>query len=83
MLKDRRVTRRLGVVTIFVVAKDHDSRFGTVGLAVLVGLDDEDAHGGQGFGNHALAAQREVRFLVNSFEYVVLFQPPFLLDVRV
>jgi hypothetical protein len=83
LLKDRRVTRRLGVVTIFVVAKDHDPRFGTVGLAVLVGLDDEDAHGGQGFGNHALAAQREVRFLVNLLEYVVLFQPPFLLVVRV
>jgi hypothetical protein len=81
VLENRRVALGLVVDSIFVVAKDNDARFGAMWAAILVWLDNQDAHGGHGLGNNALAAQGEVLLLADPVENVERLKPPFFLQV--
>ena len=83
VLKDRGVALRLGVIPVLVVPEDDDTRLGTVGFAVLVELDLENAHGREGSGNETLTFQREVLLLGDALEHLVLLEPPFFFGIRV
>ena len=58
-------------------------RLGAVGLAVLVELDLENAHGREDSRNETLAFQRKVLLLGDALEHPVLLEPPFFFGIRV
>ena len=54
-----------------------------MGLAILVWLDDKDAHGWNGFGDLVLTAKGKVFLFIDASKHIQLFQPPFLFIVGI
>jgi hypothetical protein len=44
VFEDGGVLLRLAVIAVFIVAKDDNTGFGSVRMAIFVGLDDKDTH---------------------------------------
>ena len=83
VLEYRGVVLRLGVVPVLVIPENDNTRLGAVGLAVLVELDLENAHGRESSRNETLTFQREVLLLGDALEHPVLLEPPFFFGVQI
>ncbi len=81
MLKDRCISVGFGVVAVFMVAHHNNARFGAMRCTILVGIDNEDAHGRKGFRNEAPAMEVEVGFLVDPVKDLVAIKSHFFFFV--
>ena len=67
VLEDGSVSLRLGLATVFEIAKNNNSGFSSVGFTTAIGFDDEDTHRRQGLGDCAFLAESKICLLVDAF----------------
>ena len=67
VFEDWGIALGLAVVVVFVVAEDDDAGLRAVQVAILDGLDDEDAHGGERLRDFPSSAQPQVVLFTDPF----------------